>query len=381
MKNLLLPLVAVLMGASVQAQEVFALTGKSGSQIIFNDFRSLDLSGGSAGKTVFSSETVPNVYSQRLKSNITETKGTAHHSQFQAMATLAEDAKGNLIYAPMYSSNVYIINGKSGALTLVENEAIKTKSCDITTHFTRMASGRDGNVYMLNNAGTSLVKISQKGGSYTVEDLGVVKTVSADPNFALSVMATGFGGDMVADADQNFYILAASGNVFRLNVKQMEAEYLGKINGLPATYSLNGAAVLDNGKVMVASAKGEGFYEVDLKKLEAVSMEKGQGLPVYDLASSNFLNESRVTAGVGENIQIDIYPTKIDQKHFMVRAPKGNYTVEMFDAAGSRILSRNLDVARDARVDLHSLSQGIYIVNVKDAGGKILRTAKVMVTN
>lgn len=380
MKKILLPLVALFLGASMNAQEVFALTGKSGNQIIFNDFRSLDLQNESAGKTIFSAESVPNVYSQNLKSKITESKGTVHNSQFQVMANLAEDASGNLIYSPMYSSNIYVINKKSGELTLVENTAMKTTSCDISSHFTRMTLGQDGAVYTLNNGGTSLVKISRKNGNYSVEDLGAVKTVSNDPNVSLSVMTTGFGGDMIADAGNNFYIFAASGNIFKLNSKTMQADYLGKIKGLPANYSLNGAAVLDNGNVMVASAKGEGFYEVDVDVLEATAMNKGAGLPVYDLASNNFLHQSRIAAA-DNGIQIDIYPTKVDQKHINLRAPKGSYLVEIYDASGVMTLSRKVDVSRDGRIELSSLTQGMYLVNVKDVAGKVLTTKKIIVTN
>ncbi len=379
MKNLLLPLAALLMGASTSAQDVFALTGKSSSQIIFNDFRALDLQNDNSGRSIFSAESVPNVFSQRLKSKFAEAKGTYHNSQFQVMANLAEDQAGNLIYTPMYSSNVYVINRKSGNLTLVENSVIKTTACDISSHFTRMASGYDGAVYLLNNAGTSLVKITNNRGEYALEDLGAVKTVSNDPAISLSVMTSGYGGDMVADAENNFYIFAASGNVFKLNTGKMEAVFVGKIDGLPENYSLNGAAVLENGKVMVASAKGSGFYQVDINSLQATAMNKGNGLPVYDLASNNFLN-NRGIAGLHKGAAIEIYPTKIDQEHVNIRAPKGTYQLEVFDAAGSRVHSGKMSVSGEEKIDLQSLTKGVYIINVKDESGKILATRKVIVT-
>lgn len=49
--------------------------------------------------------------------------------------------------------------------------------------------------------------------------------------------------DMVADSDNNFYIFAASGNVFKVSAKELKAKFIGKIAGIPDNYSVNGSAV------------------------------------------------------------------------------------------------------------------------------------------
>ncbi len=75
--------------------------------------------------------------------------------------------------------------------------------------------------------------------------------------------------DMIADADNNFYVFSASGNVFKVITKELKAKYIGKIAGIPDNYSVNGSAVNAQGKVIIASAKGAALYEVDLETLQA----------------------------------------------------------------------------------------------------------------
>ena len=55
---------------------------------------------------------------------------------------------------PMFSSNIYILNPKTKEITLVENNIARVSSCDINSHITRMATGYNGNIYAVNNAGT-----------------------------------------------------------------------------------------------------------------------------------------------------------------------------------------------------------------------------------
>lgn len=105
---------------------------------------------------------------------------------------------------PMFSSNIYILNPKTKEISLVENTVARVSSCDINSHITRMAAGYDGNIYAMNNAGTQILQISKKGSQYVVNDLGIVKDDVSNGKNSFTAMETGFGGDMVADADNNF---------------------------------------------------------------------------------------------------------------------------------------------------------------------------------
>lgn len=385
MKKLLLSLALLGSAVSLNAQQdLYALTGKSGPNIIFNDFRSLDVKNGISGDVFLNDTSSPEVFSQVQNSRISDVKNLTHGATATSMATLAYDGE-NLIYMPLFSSNIYVLNSKSKKVTLLETPGIKTTACNLGSQFTRMTTGFDGSIYALTNSGSQFLKITNKNGKYEVKDLGTVQDVSGSSEVSLTQMNTGFGGDMVADSDNNFYVFAASGNIFKINSESLSAVFVGKIKGLPENFSLNGAAVNANGKITVASAKAQGFFEVNLENLEAKHLNNNLNFPVYDLASRYFVNDNRVanTAAVSD---LSIFPTKVDQKFVNISIPskmeKSKLTVSFFDASGALVSKKQLSQESGVqRIDLQGFNQGVYIVNVADHNGKVFSTSKILVTN
>lgn len=385
MKKLILSLALLGSAVSLNAQQdLYALTGKSGPNIIFNDFRSLDVKNGISGDVFLNDTSSPEVFSQVQNSRISDVKNLTHGATATSMATLAYDGE-NLIYMPLFSSNIYVLNSKSKKVTLLETPGIKTTACNLGSQFTRMTTGFDGSIYALTNSGSQFLKITNKNGKYEVKDLGTVQDVSGSSEVSLTQMNTGFGGDMVADSDNNFYVFAASGNIFKINSESLSAVFVGKIKGLPENFSLNGAAVNANGKITVASAKAQGFFEVNLENLEAKPLNNNLNFPVYDLASRYFVNDNRAanTAAVSD---LSIFPTKVDQKFVNISIPskmeKSKLTVSFFDASGALVSKKSLSQESGVqRMDLQGFNQGVYIVNVADNKGKVISTSKILVTN
>lgn len=383
MKTKLLP-VLVLLGANLFAQQdIYALTGKKGPNIVFNDFRALSSAG---SDVIFSMDSTPIVYSEARKMTVKEEKSSYHNAQAAAIAALAYDkTDDNLVYMPMFSSNIYVLNSKTKNITLVENTVVKTTACDLGSHFTRMTLGYDGNIYALNNSGSQLIKISKQNGRYQVEDLGSIADDASNGTNTIKAVNTGYGGDLIADADNNLYIFSASGNVFKFSTAKKSALFLGKIEGLPSEFTLNGAAVNEKGEVVLASAKGGEMYAVTLDNLHAnVVSGSFSDEAVYDLASSHFLNE-RVISQAGNEIKADVYPTQIDQKYFNVKLNPEVKTasVEIFDISGTRVLKtkvKNEGRRTDSRVELNQMKSGVYIVNILDADKNILVSKKILVT-
>jgi Cu/Zn superoxide dismutase len=237
----------------------------------------------------------------------------------------------------------------------------------------------------VNNAGTQFLEISKKSGQYAVNDLGIIKDDPSNGRNSFTTMETGFGGDMIADADNNFYVFAASGNVFKVLTKELKAKFVGKIAGIPDNYSVNGSAVNAQGKVVIASAKGAALYEVDLSTLQAKQLPGEQGLHIYDLASKYFANDkaSSINA-VAANL--DIYPTKVDEHYINVHANKdmkGNIKLNIFDMSGKNVMTQDLsvkDTSLDEKVYLKGLVSGAYIVNITDESGKAIFNKKILVT-
>ncbi|MCT2408056.1 T9SS type A sorting domain-containing protein [Chryseobacterium antibioticum] len=387
MKKHLFPLFLFVLSANVQAQQdFFAIAGKDTSSIVFSDFRVMDVVNGTSGEKLFSADATAKVFSQERKGNVSEDKNSYGNSQSVTMAALAYDPmNNNLVYMPMFSSNIYILNAKTKDITLVENTVTKVTSCDINSHITRMTAGYDGNIYALNNAGTQLIQISKKGGQYTVNDLGIIKDDASNGKNSFTAMETGFGGDMVADAENNFYVFSASGNVFKIIAKELKAKFVGKISGIPEHYSVNGSAVNAKGKVVIASAKGDRLYEVDLETLQAKPLPGEEKPHIYDLASKYFANDR--ASSINTLANIDIYPTKVDEHLINVnvndKAIKGNLILTVFDISGKNVMKQNLSVkdgSLNQQIYLKSLISGAYIVNITEESGKVLLNKKILVT-
>ncbi|WP_419489382.1 T9SS type A sorting domain-containing protein [Chryseobacterium bernardetii] len=388
MKKHLFPLFLMLLGVNAQAQQDFyAITGKDTQSINFNDFRVIDAMTGTSGEKIFTVDSSSKVISQARRGLVTEDKNSFNNSQAVTMAALAYDSSNNnLVYMPMFSSNIYVLNPQTKEITLVENNIVRATSCDINSHITRMTAGYDGNIYAMNNSGTQLLQISKKGGQYVVSDLGIVKDDASNGKNSFTTMETGFGGDMVADSDNNFYIFAASGNVFKVSSKELKAKFVGKIAGIPDNYSVNGSAVNAQGKVTIASAKGAPLYEVDLATLQAKQLPGEQNLHIYDLASKYFVND-RASINNKALADLDIYPTRVNEQfvnvHVNNKNVKGNIKLNVFDMSGKNVMSQGLSVREgslDQKMYLKGLINGAYIINITDESGKVLLNKKILIT-
>jgi hypothetical protein len=386
MKKQLLPLLFLFAALSANAQQdIFAISGKNVPRIEFNDFKSINADGTSAA-SFFDVNAQANVKSQQRKTAVTEDKNAYGNAQAMNLAALAYDASGeNLVYMPLFSSNVYVLNKKTKEIILVENEVARVTACDINSHITRMTTGHDGNIYAINNSGTQFLQIKKQNGQYSVSDLGIIQDDPSNGKNSFTAMETGFGGDMIADADNNFYVFSGSGNVFRVSPKLLRAKFIGKINGLPETYSVNGAAVNSRGKIVVASAKGAPMYEFDLVDLEASALNRDENHHIYDLASKYFANDRKAVAAVSANIEI--YPTKVDDRTITVnindKKINGNLKLSVFDAAGRSVSAMVLPVKKGSlrqQITLSNVVAGAYLVTIADESGNSLLTKKILVT-
>ncbi len=387
MKKHLLPLFLLFTGANAFAQQdFFALVGKDTPNIVFSDFRAIDGTNATSGEKIFTSDAQSRVFSQSRNGSVTEDKNTFNNAQAVNMATLTYDPYNNsLVYMPMFSSNIYVLNAKTKEITLVENTVARVTSCDINSHITRMATGYDGNIYAVNNSGTQFLQISRKGNRYMVKDLGIIKDDASNGKNSFTTIETGFGGDMIADADNNFYVFSASGNVFKVSTKELKAKFVGKISGIPDNYSVNGSAVNSKGKVVIASAKGAPLYEVDLASLQAKPIAGEQNLHIYDLASKYFANDKAVSNNVFANL--DIYPTRVNDQVIHVnvndKSVKGNIRMNVFDLSGKNVMKQNLSVkdgSLNQEVHLKNLVSGAYLVSITNEAGKILLNKKILVS-
>ncbi|MBS1549199.1 MAG: T9SS type A sorting domain-containing protein [Bacteroidetes bacterium] len=380
MKKHLFSALLLMMGSSAFAQqEIYALTGMQSPNIVFKDFRALDLKSGQTKEVIFSKESNAMVLDNARNTVIAETKGDYNNAQANAIAAMALDATGtSLVYMPMYSNQFYALDLKTKNITRIDNSVAKAIPCDINSHFTRMATGTDGAIYTLNNSGSQLLKIEKQNGEYHVKDLGSVMNDESNGENKLQIMNIGFGGDMVADKDNNFYIFSASGHVFVLNSLSKVAKFIGKVNGLPENYSLNGAAANENGAVVVGSAKGGDLYEVQVETLQAKPIYGGVQHQIYDLASKYVIGKK---GEVNTWVQNDIYPTKVSEGEVTIqlepKLAKSLIKAEVYNAVGTKVLEKSMSNQRI--LSLEGLPQGMYLIHILGEKGDALVSKKVLV--
>ncbi|WP_419868909.1 T9SS C-terminal target domain-containing protein [Chryseobacterium sp. CT-SW4] len=386
MKEKLLPVFLLLLSLSVRAQQdFFAVTGKDASNIAFNDFRAVDITNGTWGESLFGVDSVPQIFSQNQRGLITEDKNFYKNSQSSLIATLGYDSFDNkLVYMPLFSSNIYMLNPQTKEILMVDNNAVTISESDVNSQMTRMSGGYDGNMYAISNAGNQFIQITKVNDRYVINSLGTIKDDFNNDVNSFTTLETGFGGDMIGDTENNFYVFSSSGNVFKIITNELRAVFIGKITGLPANYPINGAALSYDGKVIVGSEKGGPLYEISLDTLLARPLPGNWALPVYDLASKYFIN-----AMDGQNVlaSVDVFPSRVIEGFITVkvndRTVKGNIKINMLDTVGRNVLSQTLfvkDGYLEEPVYLQNVKADSYFINITNEAGKILMNKKILVT-
>jgi hypothetical protein len=285
-------------------------------------------------------------------------------------------SQGKIFYIPMTQSKVmaYDVATKNGSFTSVEKSLLDTKSQG--TYYARMTTASDGNMYAVNNNGTEMLKISADG---TIQNLGSPAGLVAqiknlgDEKFA-------FGGDMIADAFGNVYILSAKANVFKINTNSLNSEYVGQIKGLPENYTVNGAAVAEDGSVILATSSESGFYSLNFDTLEAKFLAD-YDLPVYDLASNYLLKQNQADEMNNLSGKYSLYPTivKTSELNIVSKSNESNIlNVSVWNLNNKKVYGQTLNVhsAGDFKINLNgALQPGIYILKaVNQDGAEVINT-------
>lgn len=364
MKKTLFFSTLILAGLGVFGQEITAVTGVTKGQILFNDFRKIDENNLTATSILLTK-------SDKITVEERETQLSKICSCGQYIAAMTESTNGDLVYIPMHSPKLAIIDAgsKNGTIIDIPNSILNPR--DQSTFYARMTTASDGYMYALNNIGTELLKISSNG---SIQNLG---SLPAFGEFAKSsgVETSVYGGDMIADAFGNIYVLTASANVFKVNPNTLKTDYLGKIKGLPEAYTLNAAAVERDGSVLLGSSStAGGFYTLDFSTLEA-KYKMDYNLPVYDLASNFFLKQDELNqiANLGSNYSL--YPTivKNSQLNIVSKSDEASMlSISVWDINQKQVYTNTVSVKSVGEYQINlrgSLQPGIYILKVVNQNG------------
>jgi hypothetical protein len=319
-----------------------------------------------------------------------------------AVASMAYDQRSKRIYFfPQYASELrYIDLDKKGprftALSQQSLHLLRNRN-DIANQVTRMTIGADGFGYALTNDAEHLIRFTTTGVP-TIVDLGVLTDDAANSVFVKS-SCTSWGGDMVADKNGNLILITQSNFVFSIDIDQRLARYLGQIEGLPAGFTTNGAAVDEKGGLLLSCGSSRTlqfaqhlFRVNDIRQLKAepvdVSAIPGFG-NISDMASSFILSVPATASAEKSTVaatptlpakkiaaapSYTVFPNPVSTGAFSIRvqnmAEVGEYTVLVSDMTGRLVLERSVTIS--SKNSTHSFSlpalsaKGTYVVMVMD---------------
>lgn len=383
----------------------FAITSSEKGTYQWADVKLVDVNTGELVRTVFDNKQAASAYKvfharSGRELAIKDAQGRVNNQNalpFNTMsAALAYDKKHNrLYYTPMFINQLrYIdLSAKEPSIYYYENESLSAVA-DISqegNHITRMVIGADGNGYAVSNDGNHFIRFGT-GKNAVIDDLGVL---TDDPKNAVSVhdKKTSWGGDMVADAFGNLYIVSAFHHVFKVNTRDKVAKHLGQISGLPVNFTTNGAVVDDEGDLVVGSANStDNYYKVNMNTWEAARLENGNKVfNASDLANGNLAFEPKQQArfmerAVVRNDKFSLYPNPVTTGRFRVSFMSkdfGRYDIVVVDVQGRLIAQKTVSITNEgqtAEMDLrNSLSNGTYLVKVLNNGKKTVYADKIVV--
>jgi hypothetical protein len=331
-------------------------------------------------------------------------------------AAMAYDKKHErLYYTPMSINQLRYIDLKSNKIYYFEDEPFGTVKGygDVQNQITRMVIASDGNGYALSNDGNHLIRFTT-GKNPVITDLGAL--TDDGKNEKMSVHSPGgFGGDMIADADENLYLITANRNVFKISIESKSASHLGAIQGLPRGFSTNGAMVEEGSKVIVCSSEStEGYFRFDLNTLQAERVsEQGSVFNASDLANGNLAfekkkkdrkkeeepavateqsktavaEETAKTSKPGTTYEnsIAVFPNPATYGNVKVSfndLPAGKYQVQLLDLTGKLISSQEVTLNSKMQVsdfNIPEVSKGSYLIKVVSEPNKVSVTSKLLV--
>lgn len=315
-------------------------------------------------------------------------------------AACAYDKKHDrLYYTPMGINQLRYIDlkSKNSSAHYFEDEpfgALRGRF-DVPNQVTRMVIGSDGNGYALTNNGEHLIRFTTNKKA-EIKDLGALTDDAENGSFSVR-SKNGYGGDMIAGESGSLYLIAANRTVFKIDVKNMTAKYLGSIKGLPRGYSTNGAIADKETSIIVSSAQStEGYYKFDLKTLQAEKLSTSENVfNASDLANGNLVkdkkkrNDEQPSPQVAQQAVSTTQQGKLDvidglNKYKMSvypnpatngvvnllfgDYPRGRYQVQFMDVSGKIFNSQNVTINNKNQVQQFALPQlmgkGNYLVKV-----------------
>lgn len=399
-------LVTVQLSAQQKQSMAYAITSSEKGNFNWTDVKQIDFTTGSVTRSIFDAKqtnfTVFNARTGKEIKPVTAQNGVTTANTTMPVASLsaacAFDQRHNrLYYAPLFMNQLrYIdLDEKTPKIYYFENESF-TPVTDLNNeanHITRMVIAADGDGYALSNDANHLIRFTT-GRKPVITDLGALQDDATNGEKSVHSKTTGWGGDMIADAAGNLYVISAYRHVFKVNIQSKVAAWVAEIQGLPASFTTNGAVVDNEGQLVVSSANtAESYYKVDMHSWQATRIDiKGTVFNASDLANGNlaFANDKitspLINRAIIRNDKIALYPNPVATNQVYVSfnsKESGRYTIQLADLTGKIISEKIVQISAGGQVVPmpvnNGLARGPYMLKVLSNSKKAVFTDKLII--
>lgn len=318
-------------------------------------------------------------------------------------AAALDQRHSRLYYTPMFIDQLRYIDLRTMQVYYVTDQSFAgtaQKAPDQSNIVTRMVIADDGNGYAITNDGKQLIRFTTNK-KMQITNMGTLVDDPANKGVSIHNSCSSYGGDMIADDEGNLYIFSARNHVFRVNIESKVATHLGAVTGLPAGFTINGAAVNDENKIIVGTASrgASSYFVIDHQTLAATPYTiNGTVLNSSDMANSNILAaKGKNTTGAVELLssntngetgdgKINIYPNPVINNQFAVQfkdLEAGTYTIQVTDVLGRNVVQQIMTLSGENQVQPVRLgaaaNKGVYMVKVTNNNRQAVYSTKITV--
>jgi hypothetical protein len=375
-------MVTVQVAAQQRQTTAFAITSSEKGNFNWTDVKQIDLTTGTVTRSIFDSKqtnfTVYNARTGAVLKPVTQNGVPVTTNAISPVASLAaacayDQRHNRLYYAPLFMNQLrYIdLDEKEPRIYYFDNEPFMqvADAGNEANHITRMVVGADGDGYALSNDANHLIRFTT-GKKPVITDLGPLYDDATNGDKSIHSKMIAWGGDMIADAAGNLYMISAYRNIYKINIQSMVAMWVAEIQGMPETFTTNGAVVDNEGNLIVSSANtAEGYYKVDMKTWNATRIKiEGNVFNASDLANGNLAKatdlktEPLVNRAILKNQKIALYPNPVSTNKVYLSFKNndpGKYTIQLLDLMGVVLSQTNVNVYVAGRVVPMNLEKGL----------------------
>jgi len=314
-----------------------------------------------------------------------------------SVAAIAYDKKNNrLFFTPMNTDQLRYID-LSTMEVFSQSDQYFSKIGKYDPKFAgpinRMVIAPDDFGYTITNDGTHLFRFTTSGIP-VITDLGELADDPLNKEMTLhNNPCANSGGDLVADDAGQLFLITGSNRVFKVDINTKVATYQATISGLPLKFTTSGAAVSDDGKIIISSSQfSDAFFIVDPQTWLASSSPITQDIyGSADLANSNFLH-TKTSSNLflnrpdENNGKIKVFPNPVlfdDISIQFNQLPPGNYTIQLANVLGKKITQQKVKISGSTQTEPmhipHFAPQGFYYIHILDEHNKVVSTQKLAV--